>query len=182
MTTRRRLTWLFIVSVSIASLAPQLAHVASAQVTADGSIRGTVRDEQGAVLPGVAITATSPTAPRPVVAVSDADGTYRLLNLVINPLATSIRFVGPTRGDGQIETDPLTTLNLRVGKAFRFGARKLEVAYDLFNALNADAFQQFKSGGNQIYSANYALARNGSIQGQSRQFARARQLSIRLQF
>jgi hypothetical protein len=101
---------------------------------------------------------------------------------VANPLATTIRFVGPTRGDGQIETDPLTTLNLRVGKAFRFGARKLDVAYDVFNALNANAFQQFKSGGNQTYSANYGLAADGSIQGQSRQFARAGQLSVRFQF
>jgi hypothetical protein len=101
---------------------------------------------------------------------------------VSNPLATTIRFVGPTRGDGQLEADPLTTVNLRVGKAFTFGTRKLEVAYDVFDALNAAAFQQFKSGGNQTYSANYGLAANGSIQGQSRQFARAGQLSLRLQF
>jgi len=101
---------------------------------------------------------------------------------VSNPLATTIRFVGPTRGDGQIETDPLTTLNLRVGKALNLGGRRLEVAYDVFNALNANAFQQFKSGGNQTYSANYGLAADGSIQGQSRQFARAGQLSVRLQF
>jgi hypothetical protein len=76
----------------------------------------------------------------------------------------------------------LATVNLRVGKAFTFGTRKLEVAYDVFNALNADAFQQFKSGGNQTYSANYGLAANGSIQGQSRQFARAGQLSLRVLF
>jgi hypothetical protein len=101
---------------------------------------------------------------------------------VANPLSTTIRFVGPTRGDGQIQTDPLATVNLRVGKAFTFGTRKLEVAYDVFNALNADAFQQFKSGGNQTYSANYGLAANGSIQGQSRQFARAGQLSLRVLF
>jgi hypothetical protein len=102
--------------------------------------------------------------------------------VVANPLATTIRFVGPTRGDGQIETDPLTVLNLRIGKAFTFGPRKLEIAYDVFNALNADAFQQFKSGGNQTYSSNYGIAADGSIQGQSRQFARAGQLSIRFQF
>ena len=102
--------------------------------------------------------------------------------VVANPLATTIRFVGPTRGDGQIETDPLTVLNLRVGKALRFGTRKLEIAYDVFNALNADAFQQFKSGGNQTYSTNYGLTTDGKIQGQSRQFARAGQLSIRFQF
>jgi outer membrane receptor protein involved in Fe transport len=101
---------------------------------------------------------------------------------VSNPLSGTIRFVGPTRSDGQIETDPLATLNLRVGKAFSVAGRKLEVAYDVFNALNADAFQQFKSGGNQTYSANYGRAADGSIQGQSRQFARAGQLSVRVQF
>jgi outer membrane receptor protein involved in Fe transport len=101
---------------------------------------------------------------------------------VSNPLATTIRFVGPTRGDGQIETDPLQTLNLRFGKSFTLNGRKLEVDYDVFNALNDNAFQQFKSGGNQVYSTNYGLNADGSIQGQSRQFARAGQLSIRYQF
>jgi outer membrane receptor protein involved in Fe transport len=101
---------------------------------------------------------------------------------VSNPLATTIRFVGPTRGDGQIETDPLATLNLRFGKAVRIGGHKLEFAYDVFNGLNADAFQQFKSGGNQVYSKTYGLNADGTMQGQSRQFARAGQLSIRYVF
>ncbi len=47
----------------------------------DGSLRGTVRDEQGAAMPGVTITATSPAALTPSVAVTDASGNYRLVNL-----------------------------------------------------------------------------------------------------
>ena len=59
-----------------------LPATALAQATAEGSIRGTIRDEQGAVLPGVTITATSPQAPRPMVTVSDGEGIYRLQNLL----------------------------------------------------------------------------------------------------
>jgi hypothetical protein len=53
---------------------------ASAQ-TGDGSLRGYVKDDQGGVLPGVTVTATSETLLAPVVAVTGEDGYYRLLNL-----------------------------------------------------------------------------------------------------
>jgi hypothetical protein len=102
---------------------------------------------------------------------------------VTNPLFTTIRFVGPTRGDGQVGADTLQTLNLRVGRTFAVGRiEKLEVAFDVFNALNGDTFQQFKSGGNQTYNANFGRAADGTMQGQSRQFARAGQLSVRVAF
>ena len=99
-----------------------------------------------------------------------------------NPLFTTIRFVGPTRGDAQIEADMLQTLNVRAGRSFAFGTSKIDVAFDIFNALNGDTFQQFKSGGNQTYSPNYGRNADGSLQGQSRQFARAGQLSVRFSF
>jgi len=51
-----------------------------AQAT-EGSIRGYLRDEQGAVLPGVSVTATSPTVGGTYTTVTDQDGHYRLLNL-----------------------------------------------------------------------------------------------------
>ena len=102
---------------------------------------------------------------------------------VSNPLFTPIRFVGPNRGDGQIGAETLQTLNLRVGRTFKFGGlEKIDVAFDVFNALNGDTFQQFKSGGNQTYNANFGTAADGTIQGQSRQFARAGQLSVRVAF
>ena len=47
----------------------------------DSSIRGTVTDDSGAVLPGVTITATSPALISPATAVTDGQGGYRLLNL-----------------------------------------------------------------------------------------------------
>jgi len=55
--------------------------IASAQLTVDGAIRGVVRDEQGAVLVGVVITATSPDAPLPFSTLTDDSGTYRLRDL-----------------------------------------------------------------------------------------------------
>lgn len=47
----------------------------------DGSIRGYVRDTQGAVVTGATVTATSAAAPTPQSAVSDAEGYYRLAPL-----------------------------------------------------------------------------------------------------
>jgi hypothetical protein len=101
---------------------------------------------------------------------------------VANPLFTTLRYAGATRGDGQLEADALQVLNLRFGKNLRFGAQKLELAFDIFNSLNGDTFQQFKSGGNQTYSANYGRAADGTMVGQSRQFARAGQFSVRYVF
>ncbi|MBI4887083.1 MAG: TonB-dependent receptor [Acidobacteria bacterium] len=47
----------------------------------DGSLRGTVSDQQGGAIPGVTVTATGPALISPVTAVSESDGTYRLVNL-----------------------------------------------------------------------------------------------------
>lgn len=46
-----------------------------------GSLRGFVRDESGAVLPGVTVTASSDALMAPQVAVADGSGYYRVLNL-----------------------------------------------------------------------------------------------------
>lgn len=46
-----------------------------------GSLRGTVKDESGAILPGVTVTATSDALITPRIAVSGGDGTYRIPNL-----------------------------------------------------------------------------------------------------
>ncbi len=49
----------------------------------DSSIRGTVTDDTGAVLPGVTVTVTSPALIAAEIAVTDAQGGYRLLNLPV---------------------------------------------------------------------------------------------------
>jgi hypothetical protein len=57
------------------------ASTVLAQIAAEGTIRGYVKDEQGGVLPGVTLTATTPAASRSFTALTDADGFYRLVNL-----------------------------------------------------------------------------------------------------
>ena len=57
------------------------AAIASAQISADGSIRGYVRDEQEAALPGVTLTAAGTDVSGIFTAVSDSSGFYRLLNV-----------------------------------------------------------------------------------------------------
>ncbi len=49
--------------------------------TGEGNLRGYVRDESAAILPGVSVTATSPELLVPVSTVTDGAGLYRLNNL-----------------------------------------------------------------------------------------------------
>ncbi len=71
----------WIVGSSLALAITLLPTIPVSAQTGDGSVRGYVKDAQGAVLPGVTVTATSPALLAPVVGVSDAGGYYRLLNL-----------------------------------------------------------------------------------------------------
>ena len=47
-----------------------------------GSLRGTVKDANGAAVPGATVTATSPTTVRPVETTADNDGNYNFRNLL----------------------------------------------------------------------------------------------------
>ena len=69
-----------IVGVIVCLFSLAVAANVAAQ-SGNGSLRGTVVDEQGAAMPGVSITATSPEAISPGTAVTDGEGAYRLLNL-----------------------------------------------------------------------------------------------------
>jgi hypothetical protein len=101
---------------------------------------------------------------------------------VSNPLATTYRFAYATRNDGQIEAPNLIIWNLRVGRTVKFGGRSIQGNVGVFNVLNRASDQQFLTGGNQIGAANYAVASDGSFNGQSRQFVRSAQVSFRYQF
>jgi hypothetical protein len=100
---------------------------------------------------------------------------------VSNPLATTIRFAHRNRGEGQIKAPYLNVVNLSVGRIFNFGARKLNVSFDVFNLLNADTDQQFFDGGNQLYSSNYAI-QDGEFFGVNRQPPRQGQVTMRFTF
>ena len=66
--------------VSVAALVVGIAAPAMAQTTPSHLI-GTVKDAQGAVLPGVSITATAPSLIGSQTVVSEANGTYRFPSL-----------------------------------------------------------------------------------------------------
>jgi hypothetical protein len=111
--------------------------------------------------------------------------TVRLSNgrTVSNPLATTVRFAYDDRGEGQVNAPEQHLWNIRISKFLKFNnARSLEVAFDVLNLLNNDADQEFLSGGNQLYSPNYAIAPDGSFRGQSRVFPRSFQLGLRVTF
>ena len=95
--------------------------------------------------------------------------------VVSNPLATTIRFAFPTRGEGQLKSAPINVWNVRLGRNFQFGTRRLETAVDIFNVINAGEFQAWNAGSNQLYSSNYNI-------GQQRQQPRAAQLWLRFAF
>ncbi|MDE3155464.1 MAG: TonB-dependent receptor [Acidobacteriota bacterium] len=70
----RRMGW----GAALAAAVWLLAAPASAQITGAGVLTGTVKDAQGAVLPGVTVTATSPALIGTQVSVSEANGVYRI--------------------------------------------------------------------------------------------------------
>jgi hypothetical protein len=93
-----------------------------------------------------------------------------------NPLATRNRYVYGTRGEGQVQAPPITTVGLKVGKLVRVGGAQVEVAGNIFNLLNAGDFTQYSyNSAYQSWSPNFLQMRN-------RQPARAFQLTAILRF
>jgi len=95
-----------------------------------------------------------------------------------NPLSTRMRFVYPTRGDGQVMAPAVKTLGLKIGKKMPLGgSRSAEVAANVFNVLNAGDFTQYNyNGANEVFNtANYLQMRN-------QQPARALQLTVVYRF
>ena len=60
----------------------------------NGSLRGKIVDEQGAAMPGATVTASSPQALTPVVAVTDDTGEYRLANLPPGTYTLKVELAG----------------------------------------------------------------------------------------
>ena len=93
-----------------------------------------------------------------------------------NPLATRNRYVYATRGEGQVQAPPITTVGLKVGKLFRVWGSQIEIAGNIFNLLNAGDFTQYSyNSAYQSWSPNFLQMRN-------RQPARAFQLTTVLRF
>jgi hypothetical protein len=94
---------------------------------------------------------------------------------VSNPLATTIRFAYPTRGDGQFALRGMYSFNVQVSREFRFGSRTLLASLSGFNLTNDDAPLQLAGGANQQFSSTYQ-------QGIIVQRPRAAQLLFRFLF
>ncbi len=88
----------------------------------DGSLRGTVKDEQGSAMPGVTVTATSPGLITPSVAVTETDGSYRIVNLPPGTYALQAELPGFTtfRREGILLR---AAANFQVDIAMNVGAR-----------------------------------------------------------
>ena len=69
-----------------------------------------------------------------------------------NPLATTIRFAYPTRGEGQIRNQSVKALQVKVGRRFNLGPQEIEAAVNVFNVQNAGDFQQYATGANRKYA------------------------------
>ena len=95
-----------------------------------------------------------------------------------NPLATRMRFVYPTRGEGQVQAPAIKTLGLTLNKAVKFAPqREFVFGLSVFNLLNAGNYSQYNySGANEVFNtANYLQLRN-------QQAARAAQLTLLMRF
>ena len=104
-------------------LVAALVHVSSsAYAQSDlGSLRGYVKDEQGAFLPGVTVTVTGSGVISPIVVVTDATGYYRLLNIPPGSVVLSAELPGfaPHRREGIVIRAGATfalDIDLKVGE------------------------------------------------------------------
>ncbi|MEZ5283712.1 MAG: hypothetical protein R2712_02655 [Vicinamibacterales bacterium] len=79
-----------------------------------------------------------------------------------NPLRTRMRFVYPTRGEGQVQAPAIKTLGLQFNKVVRFGGHhQIELGGAIFNLLNKGDYTQFNySGANEQFNPNFLLMRN----------------------
>ena len=104
-------------------------------------------------------------------------GPARTSNGQNNPLATRMRFVFPTRGEGQVEAPAVKTLGLKIGKKIKLvRGSELELAGSVFNLFNAGNYFQYNySGANETFNPNFLQMRN-------QQAARAFQATVVLRF
>jgi len=89
-----------------------------------------------------------------------------------NPLATRIRFLYPTRGDGQEGLPYVRTLNFKLGYRLAVGGnRHLQLGLNIFNALNEGRYTEWhRSGANLSYDPNFYLVQDNQQTSRSVQF------------
>lgn len=125
-----------------------LGAVTQVAAQGDGSLRGTVKDEQGGAMPGVTVTATSPGLMGAVTSVTDKTGGYRLINLPPGTYSLRAEIAGfaPYRRDGVLlraAANFQVDIELKLGGAseeivVEGGSPMLEISRPS-NVLNIDA-------------------------------------------
>src|SRR6476659_7408909 len=101
---------------ALVCLATMLAPLTSFAQSSNASIVGKVTDESGSVLPGVTVTATSPTLQVPSVsAVTDVNGEYRISPLPIGTYTVTYELAG-------VEPVRFADVRLTVGFVARLNA------------------------------------------------------------
>ncbi|MFN8059009.1 MAG: TonB-dependent receptor [Vicinamibacterales bacterium] len=78
-----------------------------------------------------------------------------------NPLSTRMRFVYPTRGEGQVQAPAIKTLGINLDKSLKFSGRELKLGVGIFNVLNAGNYTQYNyNGANERFNPNFLQFRN----------------------
>lgn len=95
--------------------------------------------------------------------------------VVSNPLATTIRFAYPTRGEGQTRLAAIHALNMKVGRDVVWRRATIRPSIEIFNLLNRGAFYDYLFMANQLYNPNAG-------RGTSVQLPRSVQLSVAMTF
>ena len=107
---------------------------------------------------------------------------------VSNPLATTVRFAYPSRGEGQLQAPTLAQWNARVGWRFALGSRRFEIALSLLNITNRDALQEFLGGdgvNTEAIRSAVRISRTGPTARSAARIARPlarRKLSLQFEF
>jgi hypothetical protein len=95
-----------------------------------------------------------------------------------NPLRTRIRFVYPTRGEGQVLLAATHTVGVKLSKRFRLGGtRDVEIASNILNLLNAGRGTEYARGGANRRYNTVAYLQPGNLQA-----ARSFQLDLLFRF
>jgi len=95
--------------------------------------------------------------------------------VVPNPLATTLRFAYPTRGEGQLRAPNMHAMNVRIGRRFTLNRVRIDASLDLFNITNHDADLGFEFLSNQTFNPFFG-------QTTDRQLPRSAQAVVRVSF